>query len=90
MLSLLEERPGLIDESCVVASHTVSEAVRDTYTAVIVEGELQTAEKSWLQHRIVVVELAEEWIVIDAAVRQCRRSERTRFSGVSFRRKLAR
>ncbi len=71
MLSLLDERQGLIDESCVVASHAVAEALRaGGFHPVIVEEGLSVGSHSWLQHRIVVIELTEQWLVIDLAVRQ--------------------
>ncbi|MEO8033769.1 MAG: hypothetical protein ABI837_05005 [Acidobacteriota bacterium] len=71
VLSLLEKRQGPIDESCEVTSHAVSDTLRAAaFLPVIVEGELELGPYSWLQHRVVVVELPEEWLVIDVAVRQ--------------------
>lgn len=71
ILSLIANRPGLIDESCVIASRAVAQALQASgFPAVIVEGELNVGVRSWLQHRVVVVELTDEWILIDLAVRQ--------------------
>jgi len=69
--SLLDERQGLIDESCVVASHAVAEALRaGGFHPVIVEEGLSVGSQSLQQNRIVVIELTEQWLVIDLAVRQ--------------------
>jgi hypothetical protein len=71
VLSLLAERQELIDESCVVVSSVVSQALRARgYPAIVVEGDLDIGAQSWLQHRLVVVELPDEWIIVDLAVRQ--------------------
>lgn len=71
LLSLFEERPSVTAESCIVSSRVVAEALREAaFAPVIVDGELELGPHSWLQHRIVVLELTDEWVVIDLAVRQ--------------------
>lgn len=71
VLSYLSVHPETLTESCIVASSAVAQQLRSGgVDCVILEGELAIAPKSWLQHRVVVVEGTDEWVVIDIAARQ--------------------
>lgn len=68
---LLKDRPDLTGESCIAASSAVTECLRELrLVAVVLEGELAITPKSWLQHRIVIVETEDRWLLVDLAVRQ--------------------
>jgi hypothetical protein len=56
---------------CNVATEELRAKLRQQgFDSVIVEGEVEIAPHQWLAHRVNVVKLPKEWIVIDLTARQ--------------------
>jgi hypothetical protein len=66
--------------ACEAAAHLLSEELKKhQITAKILQGEVPIGISEWLEHRVVIVELSDLWLIVDLSAAQL-----TQFNDAEF------